>query len=158
MVKGVFSNFRPVGRIYTVSQQRETLFRCVLLGAHFFYGDDFMNVSDCMFVENIQGRYIIVVNQPQGSSCHTMISFEAADMSVSIKAMTDSVYVGKTQKQILLQACYLSNSSTKSDYVKIDPDKCTKIDVDYTYSVRNGQPVVNRVVLKASEYKPPLCI
>ena len=114
-----------------------------------------MDFSQCLITKMEKGTYIIIVNAPNNSTCPAMVKFSEVDNSMYVQTMTNSVYIGKTNKQILICASYAMNYSSKSDYIKIDPDKFTKVEVNYTYDEHNR---VDKVILTPTECYPPISL
>lgn len=114
-----------------------------------------MDFSQCLITKMEKGTYVIAVNAPDYGLIPATIKISALDNSMNVQTMTNSTYIGKTDKQILISASYALNYSSKSDYIKIDPDKFTKVEVTYTYDEFNR---VDKVVLVPTECCLPLGI
>lgn len=114
-----------------------------------------MDFSQCLIAKMEKGTYIIVVNAPDNNNCPALVKFSEVGNSLYVEVMTNSVYIGKTNKQILICASYSMNYNSKSDYIKIDPDKFTKVEVNYTYDDRNR---VEKVILNPTECCPPISL
>ena len=160
LVKGVISLFHSNLRIEMRCGLRDTLFRCVPCGAHFFICMKWgikMTTNNCLLCdkvfENMKGKLMIYVNEPKDVFESTPVYIRDTTGNIQAKIATGSTYIIDIKEETKISAQYFLNTNSVSDYVKISPEEFNYIEVDYDYYIIKNLHGVKKAVLKKMEHK-----
>ncbi|MBQ6894583.1 MAG: hypothetical protein IJN40_03720 [Clostridia bacterium] len=114
------------------------------------------HTQNCLYCdkvyENMKGYFVINLNKPRDYPIPLSIKIQSTDYSIDIILMTDSCYIGKVDKTTHIYATLFSKFNSSSDYITINPNEFTHIELDFDYSIYKNKYILDKILLKKIQH------